>query len=104
MTALDLHKYLVTPSSAVTPSSGRSSGRTGDAMYVAIDSSIVPGRVVELGAMCGRRSWLRAFGSVPDVPQLKAVDLDCSATMLKCDPSAMDQVIWVDLFILKSVE
>ena len=51
ITALDLHIIFTTPSSAVAVSSGTSSGLVGDAMNVAIDSSIVPGRVVELGAM-----------------------------------------------------
>ena len=56
MTARDLHRYLVSPSSATAMSTGRSSGVAGDAKYVAIDSSMVPGLEVELGAMCGRRS------------------------------------------------
>ena len=51
ITALDLHTIFTTPSSAVARSSATSSGLVGDAMNVAIDSSIVPGRAVELGAM-----------------------------------------------------
>ena len=92
ITALDLHTIFNTPSSAATGSSAIPSGDVGVDMNVAIDSSMVPGRAVELGAICGSRSWLRTLGSVPCAPQLilPSVVLDGSATMLKTDPGELD--------------
>ena len=92
ITARDLHTIFITPSSAVIESSAMSSSRTGEARNVASDSSMVPGRAVELGDICGNRSWFRTLGSLPCPPQLilPSVVLDGSATMMKIDPESED--------------
>ena len=51
ITALDLHIIFNTPSSAATGSSAIPSGVVGVDRNVAIDSSMVPGLAVELGAI-----------------------------------------------------